>query len=106
MRGAHGNGGAHAGRARQGGIARGARTAPEACTEKGACTAKGHARQGGAAFRGCARPSGAYACAPNGGRGPRHVGGVGAYVRAHHWGTNGGRAWLQGGAYICFALLI
>jgi hypothetical protein len=98
--------GAHVGRARQQGraqqrgIACGARAAREART------AKGRARQGGAALGGHARPSGAYARAPNGGRGPRHVGGVGAYARAHHWGANGGRARLQRGAYICFALLI
>jgi hypothetical protein len=74
--------------------------------EKGACTGKGCAREGGTAWGGRARPSGAYTRTPNGGRGPRHVGDVGAYARARQWGANGGRARLQGGAYICFALLI
>jgi hypothetical protein len=92
--------------ARQRGIARGARPARGALTEKGPCTAKGRVRQGWVALGGRARPSGTYVCVPNGGRGLRHVDGVGAYARAHHWGANGGHARLQGGAYICFALLI
>jgi hypothetical protein len=80
--------------------------APGAPAARGARTAKGRTWQGGATWGGRARPSGAYARAPNGGRSPRHVGGVGAYAHAHHWGANGGHARLQGGAYICFALLI
>jgi hypothetical protein len=57
-------------------MATGARAAKEARTEKRARTAKECAWQGGAALGGRARPSGAYARAPNGGRGPLHVGGV------------------------------
>jgi hypothetical protein len=84
MRGVCGKGGAH----REGGAhGQGAHAA-------------GRGRVGGG---GRARPSGAYVHAPNGGCGPRHVGGVGAYMGAV--GANAGRARLQGGAYICFALL-
>jgi hypothetical protein len=113
-RGARGKGGAHGkeGRARTWVCARGARTAlgahvaRGARTEKGAHTGKGRAREGGAVWGRRARPCGAYARTSNGGRGPCHVGGVGAYARARQWGANRGRARLQGGAYICFALLI
>jgi hypothetical protein len=59
--------------------------------EKGARTGKGRVWEVGAAWGGHARPSGAYARSSNGGRGPRHVGGVGAYARARQWGAHGSK---------------
>jgi hypothetical protein len=75
---------------------------------KGGAHGEGGAHgQGAGTDRGARGREGARTCVPlMVAAAPRHVGGVGAYARAHHWGANGGRAWLQGGAYICFVLLI
>jgi hypothetical protein len=75
--------------------------------EKGARTAKGRAQIGSRTAGGDMHGQGAHTRVPlMVAVVPRHVGGVRAYARAHHWGANGGRARFQGGAYICFALLI
>jgi hypothetical protein len=92
-KGAHGHGGTRG---------KGGHAQPRGGTHsQGAGTARGGARLGGAHGQGARMRTPLMVAAA-----PRHVGGVGAYARAYHWGANRGRARLQGGAYICFALLI